>query len=337
MKTETLFTKFPEMTEKVPFVSLIKEPTGVHSLERIGLKYGHQELYIKREDQTHKVYGGNKVRNLEFVLGDAIRKEAKEVITLVPYGSNFTAALSAQAKELNLKVTLSQFIAKRNPQIEAHAKFSSSQGALLHNFKGSLGPLAAFSYMGGRLINSSLKKQKVYYISPGASSLYGALGHTNAFLEFASQVKNGDIPKPDYLIVGVGTCGTFSGLLAGNILSGLNIKLIGVRCAEPIVCNPQRIKKLTNKVLEYLGASRVATNSDFELRDLKNNNYAVPNKSAFEVIDDFYSSEEVLLDTTYTSKVGVFLKNSFKNNEFRGKRVLYWHTFSPNALNLTEN
>ena len=65
-----LFDRFPELSERIAWVRLETSPSPVQRLENLG----HEDLWIKREDIVSTVYGGNKVRKLEFVLADAIAK-----------------------------------------------------------------------------------------------------------------------------------------------------------------------------------------------------------------------------------------------------------------------
>ena len=145
MSVNHLEIQFPIETRELPFVSIIPEPTPVHRMTRLEGKLGHSHLSVKREDFTHSVYGGNKVRNLEFVLANAIANHKQRVITIVPKGSNFTAALSAHGNRLGLGVQLNQFVAVENPQIEAHFQFSKAQGAHDRTFAGRRWPSSRHS------------------------------------------------------------------------------------------------------------------------------------------------------------------------------------------------
>lgn len=100
MRDIPLFKYFPE--RQTEWISLIQEETPVHSLSKIASYFSHKNLYVKREDLTDSLYGGNKVRNLEFLLGEVQAKQYKKVMALAPLGSNFIAALSAQASKLNI-------------------------------------------------------------------------------------------------------------------------------------------------------------------------------------------------------------------------------------------
>ena len=86
-----LFDRFPRLRERLPHVPLTDLPTPVEPMLRLGAHLGLEHLYIKRDDLSGAVYGGNKVRKLEFLLGEALREGAKEVITFGFAGSNHAA------------------------------------------------------------------------------------------------------------------------------------------------------------------------------------------------------------------------------------------------------
>ncbi len=67
-----LFERYPLLKEKLPYVSLGEFPTPVEKLERLGQAINAPYLFAKREDLIGRLYGGNKIRALEFLLGDAL-------------------------------------------------------------------------------------------------------------------------------------------------------------------------------------------------------------------------------------------------------------------------
>ncbi|MEA3223484.1 MAG: 1-aminocyclopropane-1-carboxylate deaminase, partial [Thermodesulfobacteriota bacterium] len=73
-----LFDLFPSLREKIGWIPLGSFPTPVQRLKEMGCS----NLWIKRDDLDSKVYGGNKVRKLEFVLADAIERKKRRVITM---------------------------------------------------------------------------------------------------------------------------------------------------------------------------------------------------------------------------------------------------------------
>lgn len=161
----------------------------------------------------------------------------------------------------------------------------------------------------------------------------GALGHLNAALELAEQVRAGEVPKPDAIVVGAGTCGTMAGLTAGFRLAQLDVRLIGVRCVDRIVCNARAIARLANGVLARVGLPGRVRASDICLVESPlHGGYGIPLDRVEELMASFQADEGIRLDTTYTSKVVAKLGELLISGAFAGKNVLYWHTFSPAAM-----
>ena len=65
-----LFEQYPRLAEALPYAALADLPTPVERLDRLGAEFAVGQLFIKRDDQTGALFGGNKVRKLEFLLGN---------------------------------------------------------------------------------------------------------------------------------------------------------------------------------------------------------------------------------------------------------------------------
>jgi len=327
-----LFDRFPDHAATLPWVCLGDGPTPVHPLARLGRQLGHAALHVKREDRTHGTYGGNKVRNLEFLLGEARAARAERVVTLAPVGSNFAAALAAQAPRVSLPVEIAQFAPARSPQIQAHARFAAAHGATLHVWDGRIGVVpAAAKALALRLQRGS------YWIAPGGSSATGVLGPLNAALELARQVRSGATPAPDVVVLGVGTCGTMAGLMAGFAVSGLAARVVGIRCVDRLVCRRDAVARLANQALGRLGIGPRFRAADVDLRDGCNREgYGRASAADHDAIRAMSEEEGIRLDTTYTAKTVCGLQRMIADGELRGRSVLYWHTFSPAAIEWQE-
>ncbi|MFC2000465.1 pyridoxal-phosphate dependent enzyme, partial [Chloroflexota bacterium] len=99
----TLFEQYPLLQEKLPYMSLGEFPTPVHKLDGLGRELGIGQLYVKRDDLSGQAYGGNKIRKLEFLLGDALRANADEVVVFGGIGSNHAVATAIYVKQLGLR------------------------------------------------------------------------------------------------------------------------------------------------------------------------------------------------------------------------------------------
>lgn len=319
----------------LPKLPLVGRPTPIHRLEGLQSLWRHPDIFVKREDLTAQGYGGNKVRNLQYILADARRNGAKKLLTVAPLGSNFIAALAVHAKRAHLAVEVHHFVPHRNSQIDAHLNHSLHHGAEISVHKeGWSTKIAAFVAGVAALKSARRMEKRPYWVAPGGSNVLGTAGHVEAVFELAHAIKLGLVPEPDVIVVGAGTCGTMAGLQAGLMLTGLQTKLIGIRCVDELVCNRANISRLANSVLSlsekpYLRVKR----QDIDLRPppLGDLGYAKAH-SALSTIQEDVEEDGILLDSTYTSKVVLSLRALIKGGELAGKRVLYWHSFSAEKL-----
>jgi D-cysteine desulfhydrase len=333
-----------------PRVALIGAPTPVEPAPALGRALGLSELWVKREDRTAAGYGGNKVRNLEYLLGAALARGRRGVVTLAPLGSNFVAALADQARRVGLAVDVAHFVALRNAQIDAHAAFSRARGAALHVLPETL-PRAVAAAGALALARRIALVRRAAFIAPGGTEVRGVLGHVEAALELARQIAAGAMPMPRHLVVGVGTCGTMAGLLVGFALAGLSLRIVGVRCVDRILCHPRKILRLANATARYLGEPPVAASVatwrgdlgahrlldplafDPATGDAPTLAYAAAHPQAALVSSLAAQHAALTLDSTYTTKVVATLRAlAAREAELAAGPTLYWHTFSPTAM-----
>src|ERR671928_1725679 len=89
----------------IPRVELAQTPTPLLRLERLSAELG-VELWVKRDDLTGLLESGNKVRKLEFLVGDALAQRADTLITCGTLQSNCCRAVSAVAARLGMRAVL---------------------------------------------------------------------------------------------------------------------------------------------------------------------------------------------------------------------------------------
>lgn len=88
-----------------PRIPLAVLSTPIQKLENIS-RLLNTNVYIKRDDLTGIGLGGNKVRNLEFLLADTKRKGAEVVFTTGGAQSNHAMLTAACAKKLGMEPIL---------------------------------------------------------------------------------------------------------------------------------------------------------------------------------------------------------------------------------------
>ena len=95
-----------ELLQALPRQSLGFYPTPLHRLERLSGQLG-VELYLKRDDLSGvNLFGGNKVRKLEYLLGDAVAKGCSTVFTYGATQSNHAMQTAAACRRCGLDPVL---------------------------------------------------------------------------------------------------------------------------------------------------------------------------------------------------------------------------------------
>ncbi len=311
---------FPRL--QLPLVELGRFPTPV---ERLALD-APAELWIKRDDQAGELYGGNKVRKLELLLGDALARGKKRVVTFGALGSHHALATTIYARKLGLEALLVLYPQPIDPHVIDDLLLDHAFGAELRRCgHPTLAAAVALAEVatGGR---------STLVIPPGGSSALGTIGHVEGALELAEQVRAGLLPEPDLLVVAFGTGGTAAGLAFGLALAGLRTRVLAVRVVETITTR-SLLRELSNgarRVLARHGARvgalprRALDRIELDSEQLgKGYGHSTP---ASADAKEVFKRLGITLETTYTGKAAA----AFLGLARRGaaKRILFWHTFS---------
>jgi len=320
-----LFKRFPGLKEHIPWTPLTRE-TPVEKLQNLGEKLGLNELWVKRDDQTTDIYGGNKPRKLEFVLADAIQQGKEKVITYGGLGSNHCLATLIFARKLGLKTILVLFDQPITPHVQRQLLLFQSLGAeLIH--------LSDFDY------NALPDQEKIYNISPGGTSPLGILGYIDAALELKQQIEKGLMPEPEYIFVAAGSCGTMAGLDLGAKLFGLNTTVVGVRVTAKEWANPGVVTQYGKEAYDLIKDHiEGVPEPDFEditmLDDYAGPEYGAPTKEGIEAIELMKKYENIQLETTYTGKALAGLIDYTRKHDLENTPILFWNTY--NSVDLSQ-
>ena len=240
-----LHRHFPGLASSVPFADLGSFPTPItraSDLEtQIGVGSTGGQLWLKRDDRTSPVYGGNKVRTLEIVFGDALRRGLARVYATGAFGSNHAAATSLHARRVGLTPGAILF-----PQPISADAIENLRISLAH--AEDVRELAHWSTLPLGVARVMARQRDATVMVPGAATPLGALGYVSAAFELAEQVAAGELPAPDEVVIAVGSTCTSAGLLLGFHLAGRRgfgftrpPRLISVRVTPWPVTSPRRI------------------------------------------------------------------------------------------------
>lgn len=332
-----LFEQYPKLQDVLPHAPLGEFPTPVQRLPRLGGEIGLNQLFVKRDDLSGRIYGGNKVRKLEFLLGRARRDQAREVLTFGAAGSNHALATALYAKELGLGC-LALLMHQPN------AKYVR-KNLLLHLYADTNLQLCRNAAAVGRrtalqLMWRRLKTGKFPMVIPfGGTTPTAAVGFVNAAFELKRQVDAGDLPEPARVYVALGSMGTAAGLLLGFKAAGLKTKLMAVRVVPDRFANPKLFRQLlqnTNDVLRQADPSFPQVDpetDDYEIvHDFFGPNYAIFTPESVRAVDRAAATEGLSLEGTYTGKTLAALTDHAGRGDLAEQPVLFWNTYNSRQI-----
>jgi 1-aminocyclopropane-1-carboxylate deaminase/D-cysteine desulfhydrase-like pyridoxal-dependent ACC family enzyme len=227
-------------------------PTPLSRLRSIKQHLGRDHLYLKRDDLTGVSLGGNKVRGLEYLLGEALSRRADVVITGGGLQSNLCSLTAAACAKAGLRCVL------------VHNDVRPEAGAIAGNmllnkvfgaeeiFLGRVPEEERAAAM--KKVAADLRAQGSvpYVIHNGASTPVGALGYVAAALELLVQSEAMELHLKHVTIVGA-MGGTAAGLVFGAAALGapFHVHVISVEYPEEEL--RQRIADLTADIENVLG------------------------------------------------------------------------------------
>ena len=331
-----LFKEFPKLQDKLSYISLGQFPTPTQKLETLSNWLGIN-LYIKRDDLSGVVYGGNKVRKLEFLLSDALRLKAREIITFGGAGSNHALATAIYSKKLGLQSTSILTLQPNAHYVRQNLLMSHHVGTKLHLCETTwhqrkrkyLISLVKTYY----LLKYWVKDRKVPYVIPfGGSSPLGAIGFVNAAFELKNQIENDELVEPELIYVAAGSLGTTAGLILGCKAAGLKSRVISVLVIDEKNTKEHLLNLLikTNSLLCALDPSfpNITFNEgDINIRkEFSGKQYALFTPDGIDAISLIREKESIQLEGTYTGKAFAAVIHDAKMDILKNKYVLFWNT-----------
>jgi 1-aminocyclopropane-1-carboxylate deaminase/D-cysteine desulfhydrase-like pyridoxal-dependent ACC family enzyme len=193
------------------------------------------------------VYGGNKVRKLEFLLAEAERRGCRRLITAGAAGSHHALATTIFGRQRGFDVSVVLFPQWPTPHVRDILHMDAAFGADIWWVRRmELVPLGVFR---ARL---RYRGQQSFVIAPGGSDASGTLGYVSAGLEIAEQIRSGQSPRPSKAFVAAGTMGTAAGLALGFAMAGLEVPIIATRITGRVVANMRALRSLVEGAISRL-------------------------------------------------------------------------------------
>lgn len=318
---------------QIPYLAMCHQPTPLEPAVRLSAALGI-ELLIKRDDCTGLAGGGNKIRKLEYLLADARQQGADTLVTIGGLQSNHARQTAAAAARFGFgcELILQDVMGAPRSDYVNNGNMLLNQllGAKIHQV-----PLADNCQQYAATLITALQQQgkKPYLIPVGGSNAIGSLGYVRCALELVQQLRQCQ-RQPDQIIVATGSAGTQAGLLAGLILAGVDIPVLGITVSRPAAEQEHLVSQLLQQVLHLLGHDPVLARGKVRANgDYYGAGYGITTKATLSALKQTAQSEGILLDPVYTGKAMAGLMDlSARGLIAQGSCQLFLHTGGSQAL-----
>ena len=334
-----IFSQFPALRPRVPWVGLADLPTPVERLPARA-ELAADLAFVKRDDLTAQNYGGNKVRTLEVLFADALARGAQSIVACGAYGSNHAVATALHAPSVGLSPRALLFPQPPSQTALDNLKVVIDRADVVAVPHWSCLPLTMWWAQHGR-------HRPVSVMLPGGATPWGALGYVSAALELGMQIDAGELPRPARIVVGVGSTCTSAGLLAGLALAarlGIGFKrqsplLVSVRVTPWPITSRFRIVGLARRTSRLLArlladpgleSTSAALHAQLQVEpDFLGEGYGIPTEAGYRAMRRFGELGLPAPDTTYSAKAAAAFLELWRD---ASEPILFWSTKSSAAL-----
>ncbi len=312
---------------RFPRIKLCHAPTPLEKMGNLSKLLGGPTLWIKRDDCTGIATGGNKVRKLEFLMGEAMAKGATHIVTQGAVQSNHVRQTAAVAAKLGLKCTaiLEHRIQTNDADYlqGGNVLFDHLMGINIEYRPGGTDMQAAIDEVGARLTEAG---ETAYVIPGGGSNPVGALGYASVALELLNQANEMHL-KIDRIVHATGSAGTQAGLVAGLVALNAAIPVLGIGVRLPKDRQEANVFKLAEATAKLMGGPAIPRDAVEANCDYVGDGYGIPTPGMAEAVMLLARNEGIFLDPVYSGKgmaglIDLVRKKTFADSE----NIVFLHT-----------
>lgn len=327
MKTPIAAPDLRRLLDGLPRLDLAVLPTPLQELPRLSKALGGPRLLVKREDLTGMAMGGNKIREFEYQIAQAVEGGYDVLLHGAAAQSNQSRQTAAVAARLGLKA-----IAVGRADAHAH-----TQGNLLltrlFGAEVELPPPADQNKAIRDRIEALRRSGHTPFNTSSDAAVYRGIGYVDGYLELAAQLEKMDVePDAIYLCSGAHT---HVGLVTAARALGHKSRVVGI---SPSPRDDAQTAAdhldLAHRQAEILGLELDFSPDDFEsYAEFAGPAYGVLTDASREAIHLAARQEGLLLDPCYTGKAMAGLIAHIRAGRWDARHTLVFvHTGGTPAL-----
>ncbi len=311
-------------------VPLIAGATPIERLSRIEQVLGEGLrgicLYAKRDDLMGLGGGGNKLRKLEFLLGEALAKKADTIIAIGGRQSNHARLTAAATARLGLtcELVLKQLVPRWDLEYQqgGNVLLDTLFGASIIDIPSSTD---ALEFALTRADSLRIQQRAAYVIPSGGSSPVGCLGYAACAQEIVDQSQSMGI-EFDHIVVPNGSSGTHAGLLAGLAATRHSPRMVR---SFAVLSDEEQSRRTTLDLacatLSLLDQTMPLDESHIDVIGTERGpSYGATTASMLEAVRLMATQEGLLLDPVYSGKAFAGLLAGIRRGDYApGENVLF--------------
>ena len=309
---------------------LFESPTPIQRLNRLERELEtNVRLYVKRDDLMGLGGGGNKLRKLEFLLGDAISQGCDTFITVGGLQSNHARLSAAAAAHIGMacELVLTQVVPRSDEAYRRNGNILLDEifGAKIHLLSGAEN---ALDFATDRVKVLKNEGRRPYLVGSGGSSPVGCVGYSSCAVELMEQEQEieGGFTQ---IIVPNGSSGTHAGLAAGFASVGMNsARITSYAVLHPAEETKYRTHKLAEATLALLDPRKSIDSEAIHVRDDHlGEGYGLPTSAMLNAVRTMGRTEGLLLDPVYSGKAFAGVLAAVRSGAYRpGEAILFLMT-----------
>ena len=288
--------------ESIPRVSLAHLPTPLEHCPRLSEALGGPDIYIKRDDLTGLAFGGNKTRQLEFLLADMMATDADVIVVGAYTQSNWCRQITAAARKLERDVSLVLAHGEKGPTRQGNLLLDELMGADITVVEiddmQKLPPL-----LKSKAAELAQAGRRPYLIDPFDLDILArsTIGYVNAAIELDAQLEEAGVQADHIYVAGANM--TPAGLLVGMRALGREARVVGISPIRWDEDRPTDIARIANACAALLELDLPFTPDDVISHDeYIGERYGVVSPEGREAFKLVAQTEGIILDPVYTSK-----------------------------------
>ena len=315
---------------EIPRVRLAALPTPLEECRQLSAKLGGPRILVKRDDLTGLAFGGNKTRNLEFRLAEAIDQKADTIIVALETISNSARQTVGAANRLGMRTVL--VLRGRRPAI--------LQGNLLIDYL--LGadvrfadtPQNTLPRTTAEAVADELRREGHRPFVLNASPMFAvasALAYSLCVLELQQQLAAMG-SGADWIYLSSRSKGQ-AGVVLGARALGAPFKVVGI-AADFNLNGAENTAQTANDAARMLKLDLTITPGDIMNDDgYVGAGYGIPSPAGIEAIQIAARSEGLMLDPVYTGKAMAGLIDHIRSGRIPPEStVVFIHTGGTPAI-----